>query len=261
MDLFQDILSTKNDSSTPQSRMKASELATAVVKENWNQELPGHVKVEYVLGEEGERSSDWIRVLHGYAGNEFGSYALPEIGSEVLVGFILGDSSNAVVLGCLHNSDSKIPENVASQDNTVKQFKTKGGHEINCYEEKGKEKIEIKTPGKLMILMDDETKKIVIKEEAGTNILSIDGTEKSVILQSEKRLELSSGSAKIVLDGSANKIEISASQLELSGKQSLQLSSQSFKAEGATTEIKAKGSMTLESSGIAQIKGAMLKLN
>ena len=146
MDLFTEILSTKSTDSTPQTRMKRAELATAVVKENWNQELPGYVKVEYVLGEEGERSSDWVRVLHSYAGNGYGTYLLPEVGSEVLVGFIMGDQSNAVVLGCLHNSENKLPEQTANQENFIKKIRTKGEHEIILSEEKGKEKLEVVTP-------------------------------------------------------------------------------------------------------------------
>ena len=113
MDLFKEILDTKTSSSSPRFRMQMADLATAVVKENWDKEHPGCVKVEYILGADGAKTSDWIRVLHGYAGKGFGSYALPEIGSEVLVGFIMGDMENAVVLGCLHNSENPLPEKTA----------------------------------------------------------------------------------------------------------------------------------------------------
>ena len=63
MDLFKEILDTKTSSSSPRFRMQMADLATAVVKENWDKEHPGCVKVEYILGADGAKTSDWIRVL------------------------------------------------------------------------------------------------------------------------------------------------------------------------------------------------------
>ena len=83
MDLFKEILDTKTSSSSPRFRMQMADLATAVVKENWDKEHPGCVKVEYILGADGAKTSDWIRVLHGYAGKGFGSYALPDLLWEI----------------------------------------------------------------------------------------------------------------------------------------------------------------------------------
>lgn len=59
MDLFKEILDTKTSSSSPRFRMQMADLATAVVKENWDKEHPGCVKVEYILGADGAKTSDW----------------------------------------------------------------------------------------------------------------------------------------------------------------------------------------------------------
>ena len=40
MDLFKEILDTKTSSSSPRFRMQMADLATAVVKENWDKEHP-----------------------------------------------------------------------------------------------------------------------------------------------------------------------------------------------------------------------------
>ena len=261
MDLFKEILDTKTSASAPEFRMKMADLATAVVKENWNKEYPGCVKVEYVLGVKGAKTSDWIRVLHGYAGKGFGSYALPEIGSEVLVGFIMGDMENAVVLGCLHNSESPLPEKTADEKNTIKQFKTKGGYELVLSEEKGKEKLTVKTPGEQTLLIDDENEKIEFRDKQGKDTILIDGKADSISISAEKKLELTSKNAKITLDGSSNKIEISASQIIINGKQTTELKGQALKMEGATVDLKAKGSLKAEASGVAQLKGTMVKIN
>lgn len=261
MDFFKEILEIKNADPTPQTRMKTAALATAVVKENWNEELPGYVKVEYVIGEPGSSSSGWIRVLNSYAGNGYGSYTMPEIGSEVLVGFIMGDLSNAVVLGCLYNDSNQLPENTANKENTIKRIVTKGGHEIIFDEEKDKEKLEIKTPGGLTITMEDENQTIEIKEDTGKNTVLINGKDEMLSIKAGKKIELISGNAKLILDGSSNKAELSASQITAEAKQSLQITGQNLKLEGTVTEIKGKSTMKLESSGIAEVKGSLLKLN
>lgn len=261
MSFITEVLSTASQENTPQNRRRTSELALAVVKENWDDQFPGCVKVEYVLGESGQYISDWIRVLQPYAGKEYGTYLLPEIGSEVLVAFISGDRDCAVVVGCLYNSENKLPSNVANKDNNVKFFKTRGGHEVRISEEKGKEKVEIKTPGELFVTLDDENQKMELRDKSGNNQILLDAGKKQVSVKGEKKLELECGGLQILLDGNTKKLEISADQIAINGKQSLELTSQSLKAEGSMTELKAKGTMKIEASGVAQVKGAMLKLN
>lgn len=261
MSFITEVLSATTQENRPQNRQRASELALAVVKENWNDQFPGCVKVEYVLGESGKYLSDWIRVLQPYAGKEYGAYLLPEIGSEVLVAFVSGDPDYAVVVGCLYNSENRLPADVADKDNNVKFFQTRGGHEFRIREEKGKEKIEIRTPGELCVTLDDENQKMELKDKSGNNQILLDAGKKQVSVKGEKKLELECGGLRILLDGNAKKLEISADQIAINGKQSLELTGQSLKAEGSMTELKAKGTMKIEASGVAQVKGAMLKLN
>lgn len=261
MDLFKEILDTKASSSAPEFRRQMADLATAIVKENWDKEHPGCVKVEYILGVKGAKTSDWIRVLHGYAGKGFGSYALPEIGSEVLVGFIMGDMENAIVLGCLHNSESPLPEKTANEANTIKEIRTKGGYELVLSEEKGKEKLSVKTPGEQLLTIDDENQKIEISDKQGKDTIVIDGKANCISVTAEKKLELASKETKILLDGASGKIELSASKLCVNGKQTTEIQGQSLKLEGTSVEMKSKGTLKVEASGVAQLKGAMVKIN
>ena len=84
------------------------------------------IKVEYMMGEKDKKTSDWVRVMSGYCGNGFGNYWLPEIGTEVLVGFIHGNMNMPVVLGCLWNGKDKLPEGTADEKNETKTVMTKG---------------------------------------------------------------------------------------------------------------------------------------
>lgn len=257
IDVFSEIIFDNKLNNSNSSAMM--NLVTAIVKENWNDEYKGHVKVEYILGEEGQKTSGWVRVLQIYAGNQYGSYIVPEIGSEVLVGFIRGDFDNPVILGCLYNPQNKMQPQLPNKDNSIKSLKTKGGHEITFSEEKGKEKIQINTPAKLSISLDDENKKIEIKDSSSENSVLIDSKSGNLSINAKKKIELACGSSKIEIE--ANAIKITSGTVDISAKQTLNTSSQSMKMEATSVQIKSKGSLAVESSGIAQIKGSLLKLN
>lgn len=236
-------------------------LVTGIVKENWNKEDTGKVKVEYLIGEEGNKISGWVRVMSAYCGGNYGYYSLPEIGTEVLIGFLQGDYKSPVVLGCLWNEEDKLPEKTPDSKNNQKLWKTKGGHEIVLNDEKGKEKLTISTPIGLKIQMEDENEVIHIVDKDGKNTAVFNGKIGTVEMKADKKMKFTCGKTSLTLDGGTNKITITADQIEVKGSQSLKAQSQSLNLEGNMTQIKAQGSLKAESSGIVQIKGAMLKLN
>lgn len=257
IDVFSELIfDNKVNNSSSSTTMN---LVTAIVKENWNDEYKGYVKVEYILGEEGQKTSDWVRVLQSYAGNQYGSYIIPEIGSEVLVGFIKGDFDNPVIIGCLYNPENQIQSELPNKDNSIKSFKTKGGHEVVFSEEKNKEKITVNTPAKLSVTLDDENKKIELKDSSNENSVLIDSKGGNVSINAKSKIELSCGNSKIEID--ANSIKITAGTVEINAKQTFNTSSQSMKMEATSVEVKSKGSLNVQSSGIAQIKGSLIKLN
>ena len=49
----------------------------------------------------------WARLAHTWASNAYGSFHIPDIGDEVVLGFFNGDPSHAVVLGSLYSSKLK----------------------------------------------------------------------------------------------------------------------------------------------------------
>jgi type VI secretion system secreted protein VgrG len=72
----------------------------------------GRVKVQFFWDREGchdDKSSFWVRVAAGWAGNAHGSVTLPRVGMEVLVSFLEGDPDQPVISGCLVNSANPAP--------------------------------------------------------------------------------------------------------------------------------------------------------
>lgn len=237
-------------------------IATGIVKENWNEEAKGMVLVEMCLGEEGKTDTEWIPVMQPYCGNGFGQYFLPEIDSQVVLGFQGGDINCPIVLGCLWNDIDVMPEEAAREGNSLKTIQTKGGNRIELDETEGKEQIGIYTPGGISMVLGDENHLAVIQDGEGKTMLKLDMEHGEVTINAEKKLILSvGGEDALVIDGMGGKVTISANSLEAEGKQSLQMKSQNMKLEGSMTEIKAQGSLKMNSSGISELKGSMVKIN
>ena len=220
MDIFGEMLDT--------NRSQAGDMrgiVIGVVKENWDKEHPGMVKVEYIQGEKGMALSGWARCLTPYAGKGFGMYALPEVGSTVAVGFLGENGSRPIVLGGIWQGQTQLPENTANEKNTVKQVITKQKNLIKISDEEGKEGIELSTP-------------------AGQKIT----------------LELSvAGSGLITLE--KDKVTVKAGNITVEGKQGLTLKGQTLGASGNSVEVKGSGKLSLQSSGITEVKGSMVKIN
>lgn len=237
-------------------------VTTGIVKENWDSKFPGMVKVEVMLGETGKTQTKWIRVLSPYAGKNYGYYALPEVGDEVLVSFNMGNTNRPYVLGSLWNNKNKIPEGTANEKNTIKKLVTKGGHEIIFDEEDKKEKIEITTPKKLKISLEDEKEVINIQDKSGNNILTINSKNGEITLKAKSKISFDAGGkAKITLDGKGNSVEIKAGNININAQQQLKLKGQKLAEEGNMVEIKGTGSVKVNSSAMLELKGSIAKIN
>ncbi|WP_421795245.1 type VI secretion system tip protein VgrG [Haliscomenobacter sp.] len=181
----------------------------------------------------------WSRVACLDAGNERGSFFRPEIGDEVVVGFINGDPREAVVLGQL-NSQAKPAPITASDDNHIKGLYTRSKMKLQFDDEK--KIITIETPGGNSIVIDEDDQSITLKDQNNNKIkMGTDGIEMS--------------SPKDIKINAQGKIE--------------QKATQDMSIEGMNTNIKAntalglngQASASLESSGVAKIQGNLVKIN
>lgn len=260
---------------TESGRMSGIVLGNVV--ENWDSEHPGMVKVEIVLGEESQNNLSWIPVAAPYAGNEFGTYLLPEIGAKVLVAFCMGQPESPYVIGSIWNQTNALPTETANENNTVKTFITKGGNRITVSDEEGKERICVRTKGELSITLDDENQKISAGDKDGDNAWTVDAKEGVLKLSAKKKIVLAAnGKEMLALDGNGGKAGLKADTVAVEAGQKLTLkgqntslegsstkiSGQSIKAEAQTSlELKGTASLKAQSSGMMELKGTMMKLN
>ncbi|MBR6101217.1 MAG: hypothetical protein IKP95_02220 [Ruminococcus sp.] len=239
-----------------------SGIVTGIVKENYNKDQPGKIRVELFLGEDGKNVTGWIPVMAPYGGSSHGSYTLPEVGAEVVVAFNMGDRNRPVVIGCLWSEKNKLPEGAATEKNTLKTFVTKGGSEITMDDTEDKAKITVKTKKGNGFEINEEKESISLFDKENKNSIEINSKEGTVTLSADKKIVLKVGGSEAgLIDGSGKKISFKSTTVELSADKDLTLKGQNTTLEGTQVKVSGSGSLEASSSGTTQIKGTMVKIN
>jgi Rhs element Vgr protein len=180
----------------------------------------------------------WTRIASLDAGDDRGAFFMPEIGDEVIVGFINDDPRDAVVLGMLHSSNKPAP--ITPQDaNNEKGFTTRS---------------------KMHLSFNDDTKTIVIDTPAG-NSITIDEQSMKIEITDQSSNKITMETSGITLQSPAN-IDIKAGAvLTLSGGASLAIGAPSLSVK-ADADVSMEGAVAkLSSSGITEISGSIVKIN
>ena len=180
----------------------------------------------------------WTRIASLDAGNDRGAFFMPEIGDEVIVGFINDDPRHPVVLGMLHSSNKPAPIS-PQDDNNEKGFTTRS---------------------KMHLSFNDETKTIVINTPAG-NSITIDEESMKIEIKDQNENKISMEKTGITVESQLN-IDIKAGAvLTLAGGTSLAISAPSL-AVKADADVSIEGAVAkLTSSGITEISGSLVKIN
>ena len=165
------------------------------------------------------------------AGNKRGTFFMPEISDEVVVGFMNNDPNQPVILGMLHSSKNAAPLDPESANNK-KGYVSRS--EIKIIIDDGEKSITIETPGGNVFSMNDTENKISLKDSSGNKITM---EQSGITIESVSALTLKAGST----------LSISAPQL-------------SAKADGEL-KLEGGGSTTVKSSGALTIQGSVVSIN
>jgi len=126
-----------------------------------------------VLNFDGVDSHDgpiWARVACAFAGNNRGSFLLPDVGDEVLVVFVNGDPRFPVVVGGLWNGSSTSPETISGGRNRKKVIRSKNGVKLTLDDQDGQEQFIAETPGGQKITLKDGPGAIWIEDSNGNSV-------------------------------------------------------------------------------------------
>ncbi len=111
----------------------------------------------------------WARLASVDAGNERGIFFRPELGDEVILGFINDDPRQAIILGAVHSEKNALPPDfTVTQENNKKGIVTKKSLKILFDDEK--KLIEISTPNGNSFKLSEEAQGINLVDENGNTM-------------------------------------------------------------------------------------------
>jgi uncharacterized protein involved in type VI secretion and phage assembly len=226
----------------------------AVVTDNNDPKNQGRIRVKFPWlpkdpgGQELE--SAWARVASTWAGNQYGSFALPEVNDEVLVAFEHGDMRYPYVVGGLYNGKDKPKFPAADMVKGGKVVKrgmsTPAKHRLIFDEADSLNQIELSTgDDNYYVKLDKKNKKITVECKESGSVMEMKSGKDIAIEAVQGDLTLKA-KGKITLDATGD--------VSVSSKANVKLSAQ------AKAEMSGQAGVGVKSSGMAEVKGATVSL-
>lgn len=226
-------------------------VAVGIVTDNEDPKDLGRVKLRFPW-RDADDESHWARIATGMAGNEYGTYFLPEIDDEVLVAFENGDVHKPFVIGSLWNGTQKPPQTNSDGQNDIRELRSRSDHVI-AFDDADDGSITIRTTGGNEIVIDDSgsSETIRICDGNADNSITLDSSSGTVAVDADSELSLSAPT--IALDGDS---------IELSGRKGLTISGNGPIDIDSKATLSVSGSMIdINGEGVIKIKGSLITLN
>jgi len=182
-----------------------------------NEDPDGEYRVRIRLPLLGDDDGVWARVASVDAGDDRGFFIRPEIGDEVVIGFLDTDPRHPVILGMLHSSAKAAPLQ-GSDDNHQKLYKSRSGMRLHFDDEK--KIMTLDTPSGNALILNEDEESLTLMDQNGNKIaLSADGivleSAKALTIKASTELSLESGTA-LTAEGGTELALKGATQVELS---------------------------------------------
>jgi len=192
----------------------------------------------------------WARLSNFYSTNGQGAFFIPEVGDEVIVGFLNDDPRYPIILGSMYSSKIKPFSTLETNEkNSIKAIITKSELQLQ-FDDENKVLTAI-TPAKNKLVLDDKNKQITIQDQDQNSIvMSSDGitikSPKSINIEAEQQVSIK-GKTGINIGSSGGDVTVNGNNI----KQTADLQ---FSAQGnVTASVKGGGELTL--------RAPMVKIN
>ena len=119
----------------------------------------------------GSRYEVWARLVTMMAGNNRGSWFIPDVNDEVLVAFESGDPRRPYVIGMLWNGHDTPPDSMDGAGNNYRKvLRSRNGVKLTLDDQEGQEKFIVETPGGQKITLKDGPGSVVIEDSNGNSV-------------------------------------------------------------------------------------------
>lgn len=176
----------------------------ALVKDIADPDGQGRVKVSlpWSPDPDGAAYEAWARLATMMAGNNRGSWFVPDVNDEVLVVFAGGDPRFPCVVGCLWNGEDAPPESMdGAGRNYLKVLRSRNGVQVTLDDHDGQEKMILETPGGCKVTLQDGPGAISIEDSNGNSVkleaAGITVTASAKVTVQGSVVEVSAGSVSV----------------------------------------------------------------
>lgn len=178
----------------------------------------------------------WARLATLDAGDGYGTVVVPNVGAEVVVGFVDAEADAPVVLGQLYSGAAAPPEEVDPDANTLRVLVTPGGHRLT-FDDGDAPRIALTSGKGHEVVVDDKEGRIALthKDSGNSLVVSSDG------------IVITAAQGDITLKASSGTVGIDAMTFE--GKAT------------APSKLESSATFDLTASGPLGLKGALVNIN
>jgi len=145
----------------------------ALVRDIRDPDGQGRVKVALSWSPDGSGSGyeAWARLATMMAGNNRGSWFIPDVNDEVLVTFLGGDTRFPCVTGAFWNGQDQPPHSMdGAGNNYQKVLRSRNGVMMTLDDTSGQEQMILETPGGQKITLQDGPGSITVMDSNGNSI-------------------------------------------------------------------------------------------
>lgn len=129
------------------------------------------VKIPWSPDANGGEYEAWARLATMMAGDNRGSWFIPDVNDEVLICFEAGNPRRPYVIGMLWNGQDTPPETMDSAgDNNLKTLRSRNGIRIILDDTDGGETLTLETPGGQTVILKDGPASIEVSDSNGNTV-------------------------------------------------------------------------------------------
>lgn len=193
----------------------------------------------------------WARLSNFYSTKGAGAFFLPEVGDEVIIGFLNDDPRYPVILGSLYSSPNKKPSNGFEPNgkNAKKGIVSKSGISVEFDDEN--KTWTVSTPNKNTIIISDRDKSITIKDESQNSVVM---SQSGIAMTSPKSITIAADEKVIIKGTQGVLLESNAGDVDVKGINIRETADSQYSASGRV--------MTNITSGLElKLKGGLIMIN
>lgn len=159
----------------------------------------------------GQDAPLWARVAAPFAGDDRGTFFLPDVDDEVLVMFVQGDPRYPIILGGLWNGAAPAPADIEpGGSNRYKRIKSKNGIVVTLDDQSGQETLTLETPGGQKLTLKDGPGKAVVEDSNG-NSITLESS--GITIQAAAKVTVNAAQVQVT----AGMVKVDAAMADFSG--------------------------------------------